>query len=145
MKDKYSLNTLHLLPRYVFIKKCIETHPQKKEKKKQKKEKERIKEHHLQPTNRKSFHDEEKLYANQCCLHFHSTSKYTQFRTRNNNCKIVDKTCATLYIHTTYNIIYIDENVFMKPHQNGKYWTEGYVSLVLVLEATVDSASLGES
>lgn len=34
MKDKYSLNTLHLLPRYVFIKKCIETHPQKKEKKK---------------------------------------------------------------------------------------------------------------
>lgn len=57
----------------------------------------------------------------------------------------MDKTCATLYIHTTYNIIYIDENVFMKPHQNGKYWTEGYVSLVLVLEATVDSASLGES
>lgn len=37
MKDKYSLNTLHLLPRYVFIKKCIETHPQKKEKKKKKK------------------------------------------------------------------------------------------------------------
>lgn len=39
MKDKYSLNTLHLLPRYVFIKKSIETHPQKKEKKKNRKKK----------------------------------------------------------------------------------------------------------
>lgn len=39
MKHKYSLNTLHLLPRYVFIKKCIETHPTQKGKKEKTKRK----------------------------------------------------------------------------------------------------------
>lgn len=50
--------------------------------------------------------------------------------------------CTYIQLTILYTLM---KTSFMKPHQNGKYWTEGYVSLVLVLEATVDSASLGES